>query len=113
MGRGWHVSVEIARALKMREADVLCYIAEDKAKSKHSREHVAEHLPRLLPEAGFALALAFGLVINGYMQALPYITKFSGLIDQAIHYAKGLWGILRNSAGSTAQPDGWICFGAR
>ena len=83
--------VEIARTLKMREADVLCYIAEDKAKSKHSREHVAKHLPRLLPTVGFALACAVGMITTSYMQALPYITKWSGFINLAIHYAKRLW----------------------
>ncbi|MES1191802.1 MAG: hypothetical protein ABUS47_12075, partial [Steroidobacter sp.] len=74
-------AIEIAKILRLDIGSVLSYIAEDKAKTEHSKSHVAKHLPRLLPTLGLAFALAVGSLTFGYKDANASEVKSMNVFD--------------------------------
>lgn len=87
--------IEIAKILRIDLGAILSYIAEDKARSTHTKAEARRHAPRLHPALGFALALVAGLIIIGSNEAHASAYKdirqwsFSDQsITTSIHYAK-------------------------
>ena len=76
--------IEIAKILKMDVADVIAYIAEDKAKSTEAKAAARRHLPRVLA--------AIPLTIVGIVAALAapeaaYASTAQGYVgNPSIHY---------------------------